>query len=84
MLPMHARAQYEECESRRGSIKGTEPKPPSGPYSSRYERDRSLCLYYQRHENWEAAYLNRLINAEKSRLRRIKLRQKKLKHKNMG
>lgn len=73
-LPMSARMKYEEYEMYRGSMKSEEPKTPSLLGLSRFEKDEAMCLYYQEHEAWEVDYLNRRINAEKSRLRRIRRR----------
>lgn len=77
-LPLSARIQYEEYEPYRHSIRGTRPEPPKGPYSSRYEQGRRECRFYEDEEEWEASYLIRRINANKSRLRRIKKRARSL------
>lgn len=73
-LPLSIRVQYEEYEPYRRSVRGTRPQPPKGPYSSRYEQDRQECRFHEDEEEWEANYLIRRINANKSRLRRIKKR----------
>lgn len=77
-LPLSIRVQYEEYEPYRRSVRGTRPQPPKGPYSSRYEQDRQECQFHENEEEWEANYLIRRINANKSRLRRIKKRGRNL------
>lgn len=77
-LPLSVRIQYEGYEPYRRSIRGARPEPPKGSYSSRYEQGRQECRFYEDEEECEANYLIRRINANKSRLRRIKKRARNL------
>lgn len=71
-LSLETRAQYDEYEVYRGSSIRPCPTHPREPFLSRFDRAYKFCCYFKMMEEWEAEYLNKRINANKTRLKRIR------------
>lgn len=71
-LGIEQRAAYEAWESKRSSAVPPKPLKPESCPVSRYERAKAEDRHLRDVERWEVACLDRRINANKTRLRRIR------------